>query len=341
MTVMGGRRQMGLYTNGKAQDGTNANFTGYSYTNADALSGDGCFAMSGNVRGSSTLGGEYVEVDTSKYYVHSVSVKTYLRSYNNRLGSGHLGFACYDSEKRFISLNNMGYGGTGNKDTYLTRAASSGDTVIYVNSIGGWDNSATSSNGVKRIAWFFSGGNSATDNNMNGGNNHQYSRYLSTYVGGSITQTAQGDYSVTLTGGLSDWGYSYPVGTKLSNTRHGGTYNYCHGAPTYDEEWETFTTAPFTGESRNSGLPFRYGTKYIKFLNLRNYNYRSETGGASAQYYLDNIMLTQVKPPTPHEQSQGHSYKADFADNTKRQKMARIRRFKRKRRGGQKRSDFF
>ena len=176
---------------------------------------------------------------------------------------------------------------------------------------------------------------------MNGGDNYQYSRYLSTYVGGSLTQTASGDWSVTLTGGLGNWGYSYPVGTKLSNTRHGGTYNYAHGSPTYDEEWETFTTPPFTGESRNSSYPFRYGTKYIRFMNLRNYNYRSETGGASAQYYLDNIMLTQVKPPTPHEQSQGHSYKADFADGAKRQKISRISRFKRRRRGGQKRSHFF
>lgn len=340
MAVMGGRRQMGLYNNGKSQEGTNTNFTGYSYSNADPLSGDGCFAMSGNVRGSSLLGDEYVEVDTSKYYVHSVSVKTYQLSYNSRLGSGHLGFSCYDSQKRFISLNYMGWGG-GSRDTYLTRAASSGDTVIYVNSVNNWDNSPSSSNGVKRIAWFFSGGSSATDNNMNGGDNYQYSRYLSTYVGGSLTQTASGDWSVTLTGGLGNWGYSYPVGTKLSNTRHGGTYNYAHGNPTYDEEWETFTTPPFTGESRNSSYPFRYGTKYIRFMNLRNYNYRNETGGASAQYYLDNIMLTQVKPPTPHEQSQGHSYKADFADSAKRQKMSRISRFKRLRRGGQKRSDFF
>ena len=31
----------------------------------------------------------------------------------------------------------------------------------------------------------------------------------------------------------------------------------------------------FTGESRNSSTPFRYATKYIKFLILMNYNQRT------------------------------------------------------------------
>jgi hypothetical protein len=63
-----------------------------------------------------------------------------------------------------------------------------------------------------------------------------------------------------------------------------------------------------------------------------NYNFRTQTAGASAQYYIDNIMLIKLKPPVP---SSGTNFTQ--VNN----KIFIIDRFKKVRRGGQKRSDFF
>lgn len=346
MAAITGRRQFGLYTNGQAQDGTDTNFSAYNYTNSDALSGDGCFAVDYNVYGSSLLGDEYIPVDTSKYYIHTVSVKTYQRSYNNRLGSGHLGFACYDKNKSFIDLRNCG----DVDNAYLTRTASPGDTSIFVDRAWFGGDTATQmvyqfQRGYFRQILFF------PPTHPDYGQAHRYTRFNNRSVW-SITPTGQGDWEYKLSSynssgylytasSLPDYGYALPAGTPISRGVAGGSYNYAHGAPIYPEEWTTYTTPPFTGENRNSAYPFRYGTKYIRFLNLRNYNYRSEQGGNSARYYVDNIMLTQVKPPSPVQEALGFNYRAEFDDSSKRVQLGSVKRFKRARRGGQKKDDFF
>jgi hypothetical protein len=287
MAAHSGKAGMGLYRNGCGESGTDENFTGYNWYTADKLSGDGCFAVDYNVRGSGLLGEEFVPVDTSKYYYHSVSVKTYQRSYNNRLGSGHLGFACYDKNKNFIDLRNCG--GVGN--TYLSRAAAPGDTVIYLQSGSGWytGSDVTNNNGIFRHVLFFPA------SHPDYGKPHEYTRFNYVRYTGLVSHS-NGDWMMTLDRALPDFGGTLPVGTPISRGVAGGTYNYCHGSPNYPETWTTYTTAPFTGENRNSVTPFRYGTKYIKFLNLRNYNYRSESGGEAARYLIDNVMLVQAKP---------------------------------------------
>ena len=83
-------------------------------------------------------------------------------------------------------------------------------------------------------------------------------------------------------------GYSTPAGTPVSNGQAGGTYNYALGSPIYPEEWTRYATAPFTGEDRTSSVPFRYSTKYIKFLILRNHARRTETP-QDHKWALDNI----------------------------------------------------
>ena len=347
MAAFTGRTKMGLYENGKAQSGTDYEFTGYNYTTADALSGDGCFAVDYNVYGSGLQSDLYIPVDTSKYYIHSVSMKTYQTSYNGRNGSGHIGFACFDKNKSFIDLRNCGDVG----NTTLSRAASPGDSVIYFTSSSGWYTGAdvTANRAYYRQILFFP----ATHPDY--GQAHRYTRFNNrSYY--RMEQTAQGDWAVYLdsrTGSqtnygntyastLPDYGYSLPAGTPVSRGVAGGTYNYAHGAPVYPTTWTTYTTSPFTGENRNSGTPFRYGTKYIRYLNLRNYNYRSEQGGDSARYYIDNIMLIQLPEPNKDEVAAGRSYNTTYFNNSsKRQRAGKVDRFKKRRRGGQKRSDFF
>lgn len=344
MGAIAGRPTFGLYTNGQAQSGDNTNFTGYSHSTSDALSGDGCFAMSTNVYGSTILGNEFIPVDTSKYYIHSVSMKTYQRNYNNNLGSGHIGFACYDENFNFIDLRNCGDLG----NTTLSRAASPGDSAIYLTSDSGWFTGSTVYNSYRayqRGVMFFPSTSPYSTA-------HTYTRVQRvTYY--SMTQTAQGDWELLLDSNsgsqkgsynattMPNVGYSLPAGTPVSRAQAGGTFNYAHGAPIYPETWTTYTTPPFSGENRNSSYPFRYGTKYIKYMNLRNYNYRTETSGDSARYYIDNIMLLEVPPPSPVQEAAGANFRSEFNNSALRSRLSSVPKFKRPRRGGQSRKDFF
>jgi hypothetical protein len=291
-----GRKDFGLYDNGNFKNGTNANF-GYTY-NADNPDGrGGSIEITGN---GGWQGSQYIPVDTTKTYQHSVSVRTISQNGQGNNGSGHLGFACYDKNKNFIDLRNCGDIG----NTTLSRAASPGDSIIYFTSSSGWYTGAdvTNNRAYFRQILFF------PPSHPDYSPQWQYTR-LNNRSYYRMEQTAQGDWAVYLdsntgsqTGSfnastLPDYGYALPAGTPVSRGQAGGTYNYCHGSPVYPTTWTTYTTAPFTGESRNSGLPFRYGTKYIKFLNLRNYNYRSQ-GSPYATYRLSNIMFAECRNGT-------------------------------------------
>ena len=333
MVAVTGRRQFGLYTNGQAQYGDNTNFSYWNHTTDDSLSGDGCFLMHRtNAYGATALGDEYVPVDPeNNAYVASISVKTKTTNYLGNLGSGHLGFGCYDINKNFISHHQA----FSTSNTTLSRAANPGDTKIYIananSTIISRLNSATSH--YRSLNFYFAGSPYPTV-----GGYTRYNMYANV-VQNSITQTGSGDWEITFTTGLPNWGYSYAVGTPVGNAYSGGSYNYAFGAPNYPTTWTTYTTPVMTGYvtgTASSGADFRDGTKYIKFLNLVNYNYRTQTAGVSATYYLDNIMFYRVKPPTPVHIAQNKSYNATFDDTTKREAIGKINRFKIQRRGAQK-----
>lgn len=289
MACFSGRMTKGLFRNGQAEYKNNSSFTQYNYYTGDSLSGGTSFVMNYNSYGSTIISNTFIAVDTSKWYQLGVSVKTIQRSYNNRLGSGHLGFACYDKDKLFVDLMNCG--GLGN--TYLSRDANPGDTIIYVQNGSAWYNSTTS-------AWRYVNFFPAAHPEWN--IPHYYTRFTGyAYAASGVTLTANGDYAVQLTSPLPNLGYPLPAGTPVSNAQYGGTYNYALGAPDYPETWTTYITPPFTGESRNSTYPFRNATKFIKFNNLPNYNYRLETSGNSAYYAVDNIFLIQLPNATARD----------------------------------------
>jgi hypothetical protein len=127
-----------LFPNGFAQLGDNTDFTAYASTTEDSLSGNRSFHMNANRRGNSLFNNSFIPVDTSKYYRFGLSVKTSQKSYNNRRGSGHLGFACYDDKFRFIDLRHCG----GRANTYLSRDLNAGDEYIYFQSASGWPTGA-------------------------------------------------------------------------------------------------------------------------------------------------------------------------------------------------------
>jgi len=289
MSLIYNRKTTGLFENGAAQKGDNTNFSGYTTrtTSGDYLSNGRSLYMSNvNARGSGTLGAQYIPVDTSKVYQLAYSVKTITQSYNNRNGSGHLGYACYDENKTFIDLRNLK--GIGN--TQLTRAASPGDTTIYVSDASGWYTGTVH----YFLAYMIFGGIYP----FSGG----YSRYnvaSNGYTASTITNLGGGEWSIGLQSGMPTWSGAldsngeYPVGTYISNGRAGGTYNYALGAPVYPQTWTTYSTV-CTGTARSTGPTFRHGTKFIKFLNLRNYNYRSENAGDAALYAMDNLFFGEI-----------------------------------------------
>ena len=290
MSLIYNRRTTGLFENGAMQKGDDTNFSGFGSTrtvSGDYLSnGRSLYMNNVNARGSGFVGAQYIPVDTSKVYQLAYSVKTITQSYNSRNGSGHLGYITYDENKNFIELRNC----KGVGDTTLTRAASPGDTTIYVASASGWSTSAT--NYFRGLMLFggsypYSGG---------------YTRYWvpnNAYPTNGLTDLGGGEWSITLNSGLPTWSDAldangdYPIGTYLSNGRAGGTYNYAMGAPVYPQTWTTYS-AVCTGETRGSGATFRYGTKFIRFMQLSNYNYRTEQAGDSARYVMDNLFFGEI-----------------------------------------------
>jgi len=282
MAIVYNRTTTGLYTNGCGQLGDATNFTGYNYTTTSSqLSGPGCFIMNYNVAGSGTFGAEYIPIDTSKNYQFAVSAKGISQGNLGFEPGGHLGFACYNENFSFLSLR--GQKGIGN--TTLTRATSENDTSIYIA-----DGSAWYEGGSSSFAWanFYT---SASEFNV--GYSTLGSRAYQ-LTGTAVTDIGGGEWRVDLQAGLPA-SYAFPAGTNVSNGRDGGSYNYCHDNPNHPvaSGWITYTTPVFTGESRNSSIPFRYGTKYIRFLNLRNYNSRNSGETTRPVYVLDNIIVVE------------------------------------------------
>lgn len=282
MAIVYNRTTTGLYTNGCGQLGTSDFFGPYNYTTTSGqLSGPGCFIMNTNVAGDTALGSEFVPVDTSKNYQFAVSAKGISQGNLGFEPGGHLGFACYDVNQSFLGLR--GQKGIGN--TTLTRATSENDTSIYIADGSAWYEGANSS-----FAWvnFYT---SASEFSVG------YSTLASRayqLTGTAVTDIGGGEWRVDLQAGLPA-SYAFPAGTNVSNGQDGGSYNYCHGSPNHPvaSGWITYTTGVFTGESRNSSTPFRYGTKYIKFLNLRNYNNRNSGETTRPVYVLDNIIMVE------------------------------------------------
>jgi hypothetical protein len=297
MAISYNQKAVNLFTNGHAQLGNNSGFTSFSYTNTESLTTGGSFLLTSNLFGNGFEGAQYIEVDTSKFYDFAINIRTTQRSYNNRLGSGHLGFSCYDSQKRFIELRTCG--GIGN--TYLSRDLNTGDAYVYIQTIstsGGWETGTLSSGNI-----IFRGLIIYPATHPEYNQPHRYSRigFGDFNIGyNEIVQMPEGDWRLKLSNlsnvsiSMPNIGYPTPAGTPISRGVAGGTFNYALGAPDYPEEWTTYKTGIFTGENRNSEVPFRFATKYIRFLNLINYNWRNETAGASAKYAIDSVFLVQV-----------------------------------------------
>jgi hypothetical protein len=88
-------------------------------------------------------------------------------------------------------------------------------------------------------------------------------------------------------------GFDTPAGTPVFNGVAGGTYNYVfYPATGAYGSWSKYESGIFSGENRNSSTPFRFATKYVKFLDLVNYSVPADTPypiGAIGYAYLQQV----------------------------------------------------
>lgn len=303
-----------LYTNGDFEFGNTYNFSKTLET-ADPQSGS-YYITQDHYGGWQS--GEMVPVDTSKNYNLSVWVKTFERSAEGSLAGGHIGFSCYDKNKKFIDLRNLG----GVDPTYLTRDANPGDLELYVSDpfwYTGED--VTNINSGLRCVLFFPADH--PDYNVP----HGYTRlgYGDIYIKYRAMVQEGSEWKITLEQPLPDLGASTPAGTPIDRGHWGGTYNYAFGAPYYPETWTNYQrTIPANVLVRNSDYRFRPGTAYIKFLILGNYNIRSQAAPL-AKFGIDNIALvcaddfqgnTSEKAVKAKQGADGKTYAQEFVEGT-------------------------
>ena len=278
------RDETGLFDGGYVK--SRRKKTGHLFTNySNTVSGrKRYFNIGSNVYGSGAYNGPLMAVEPDKYYyTFGASVYTYALSYNNRHGSGHMGIRQYDAQGSLAYYYMNGHYGR----TTLTRAASPGDTSIYVADASGWYSGTSNSN---NFATFFPA------SHPNYSTPYYYSRFATRYNrtsdGTPYTNLGGGEWQVNLQGSVPSWGYSLPVGTPVGNGRGSNSNSYVVTSNTdYNnfEKWRTFKSGVRHGYSYDGGN-FINGIKFVRFLHLRNYRYRSETAGDSARYYITNIM---------------------------------------------------
>jgi hypothetical protein len=267
-----GRQEFGYFVNGNFEKGTNENFTFGTINSTDARTGKFCLQVTGgagNVGGTSS---NLIEVDVSASYQMIAYARTLQTggTSGTDLAGGHIGFTCYDQFYQFIDLRHCG--GVGN--TYLTRPLVTGDTHVYIQSFDGWNASGS--------LFYFRHIMLYPPTHPYYSVPHQYTRIgfgdADLYYG-EVTPLS-GEHRLQLVNAdgvpitMPNIGYALPSGSAVSNGVAGGTYNYALGAPDYPTTWTRYATPIFTGASRNSEYPFRFGTKYIQFMILQNYNRR-------------------------------------------------------------------
>lgn len=332
MAVIGGPNNFGLFTNGDFRKGNNSNFTlgltadqsiyrstggpdGGAFIELTGGGGSARFSGTKSTVRDSDIASDFLEVDTSATYQMIAYAKTITlgssqaddNTEGGGLAGGHIGFACFDASKRFIDNRNTG--GKGN--TTLSRDLAAGDSHFYLSndivestfSGNGWLTGADlSADGTVARRSFYRHVILFPESHPEYSTPHQYSRiglgdFNLRY--NSLTQTSDGDWKGKFCDSndndivFPDIGYPTLAGTPVSRGVASGTYNYVLSNPNYPTEWTRYASAPFTGESSYVSAPFRFGTKFIRFMILRNYN-RRNVGTQDHVFGLGQIFFGKV-----------------------------------------------
>jgi hypothetical protein len=293
MATIYGRSEFGYFTNGNFETGTNTNFTFGTINSSSAYEGNFCLERTGGAGAGYISPQQFqIEVDVSASYQMIAYARTLQTggTSGTDLAGGHIGFSCYDQFNQFIDLRHCG--GLGN--TYLTRPLVAGDSHVYIESFSGWMASG-STNFFRHIMLY-------PPTHPYYSIPHQYTRIglgdFDLYYGEVTTLSGEIQLQLVNSAGtpitMPNIGYALPSGSAVSNGVAGGTYNYALSNPDYPTTWTRYATPPFTGANRNSTFPFRFGTKYIRFLVLQNHNRRLDAV-QNHVWALDNVFFGKVQ----------------------------------------------
>ncbi|NBP55430.1 LamG domain-containing protein [bacterium] len=255
------------------------NYTSASVSTSTKLEGYNYSLRMPQVFQSTYLSDGFVSVDTTKTYRFIVHTRTLTKGgpSDNILSGGHQGFACYDSSQRFIDIRNCG----GIANTQLTRALVSGDSYAYVSDQNKTQWSATSSSSAFRHFCLYPPTHPEYNKGweytrIGSGDFNIYYNEITDLGGGELRfrfSDASGNPAT-----FPNIGYPTPIGTRVMNGVAGGSYNYVfYPAEGAFGTWSRYASSSFTGESRNSATPFRFATKFIKYLHLINYSVSAGT----------------------------------------------------------------
>jgi len=307
-----GPREMGEFPNFNFEDGTTRGWGGnvsiYDGDSDDGL-GSNRYCMSSTGYFNSQAWNTQTRRDPSTSMMGPIdTTKTWTLSYRLRGVSAdpntgnsprhYLGFAGFDEDGTFVRLANCG--GIGN--TTLSRPLNNGDSYVYMTSSSGWYTGAD----VTNNAYYFRNIAFYPPTHPRYSTPYTYTRVGSQFnaVGGSevhysaMTQMPEGDWRATICDRNNNpktfyysEPYALPAGTPIHRGVAGGTYNYTFSYVTYTagQDWQT-KQATFTGESRNSGQPFRYGVKYISAMILHNY---PGNFGSNSVTHWDRMLFIQ------------------------------------------------
>lgn len=249
-----------LVTNGSGYLRNNYNFPTFEFYGAEAVGGGGSF-RSGPARTSTE---EFIPIDPMKTYTLSGWFRTQTAgSGYNRL---YFGVYVYDIDGNEISpYHHMRVAGT---ETTLARDLKPGDTVVYLNSVANWMNSASSTHfrSLAIYGYANSAGRVYED--------YTYTRrtIANAWDNGAINATAK---TITLRDPFPDtWG-TIPAGTAVANAQSGSTAKYIAASNAIVPSTWTYYEGKITGVDRSGtnieGM-FPVGTAMVRPLFFLDYD---------------------------------------------------------------------
>lgn len=246
-----------LVTNGGGSLGNNSNFSAFEFDGSDSYSGGGSFKDSSPA--NQKLSDDLIPVDISKSYKLSLWAKT-----NPHVGAKYyVGVYEHDMDGQPIYAENHMY--VQSTLSTLTQDLKPGDTVVYLDNVTNWLNTAPIHQ-RKLIFW---------DYVSNTGYKYQpltYSRHVSPqdlWADGSINTTNK---SITLKAPWS--GSLVKAGTKLSQGSSGSGFRYIAASNiAIPGTWTNYSgvISGLNNSGNDAQNSFSWGTAYVKigFLNNR------------------------------------------------------------------------
>jgi len=273
-----GEFEMGNENFSNATENTTTTYDGAEYS--IELTGKGTF-----------FSDSYIEIDPNKSYNFEFVNRTLTMGGPNGdvLTGGHVGFACYNKDFIFCDRRNCG----GRVDTVLTRDLNPGDEYAYVSSSNNGINWKAAESWIHGRYFILFPPSHPDYGEPYGFTRIGFGEYNILY--NEITDIGGGELRLRFADQNDNWttfpdiGYSTLAGTPVSNGVAGGTYNYIvYPATGPFGEWATHVTTGITGIGQDYH-EFRPGTKYIRFMLLKNY------AVPSANQPYPEILIGKVK----------------------------------------------